>query len=501
MVLRERIKTTLKQMHLTSLGQEKLEAEVNAAGLYEFKQTEKEKVFIGTVGVIRDITKRRAMERELIASYQLLEKRVEARTKELADANARLLCEVEIREQAEKDIKESEQLLQAILDGMGAAVFYVDPSKYIIKSANRVGLSMLKMAEEDVVGKRCCDLICPGKHFSPGRHCHIYMEKILNKEGQLELDDGRIIPVIKHVLPFDIKGRKYHVEILFDQTERKSLERQLAYAQKLEAVGQLAAGIAHEVNTPIQYIGSNIDYIQGVVKDIFQFLSTHEKLLDEVRSGRKTEETIQRLDNFLSNNNLDEMTGEVNEALSDSLEGVNRISTIVRAMKRFSHPDIDSKKPVDVNAAIMNTLTVARNEWKYHSKVETSLAPKLPTIFCAPGDFNQLMLNLIVNAAHANTEKYTNGTEMGRLHIQTSTDGERVIVEVEDSGIGIEAQNMDRVFDPFFTTKEVGKGTGQGLAIVHAIVDKHGGEITFTSERGVGTKFMVSLPIGEDSCP
>jgi signal transduction histidine kinase len=177
---------------------------------------------------------------------------------------------------------------------------------------------------------------------------------------------------------------------------------------------------------------------------------------------------------------------------------VTRVSRIVQAMKEFSHPSTAEKTPVDLPRAIENTLTVARNEWKYVAEVVTDFDPALPAVRCLPGEVNQMLLNLIVNAAHAIGDVVgTGGERKGTLTVTTRRVGNWAEIRVSDTGTGIPAKIRERVFDPFFTTKPVGKGTGQGLAIAHAVVvDKHGGQITLETEEGRGTTFIVRLPLG-----
>ncbi|KAF5029718.1 Sensor protein ZraS [anaerobic digester metagenome] len=189
---------------------------------------------------------------------------------------------------------------------------------------------------------------------------------------------------------------------------------------------------------------------------------------------------------------------EAPHALEQSVEGVGRVTAIVSAMKKFSHPGGEEKTAVDVNAAVENTVIVAKNEWKYVADVDLELDRTLPPVMCLPGDFNQVLLNILVNAAHAVGEKVRGTTDKGRIVIRTEADGDFLKLSVTDTGMGISEANRPKIFDPFFTTKEVGKGTGQGLAITHNIVvAKHGGSIDFESEPGKGTTFIVRVPFGD----
>jgi signal transduction histidine kinase len=188
---------------------------------------------------------------------------------------------------------------------------------------------------------------------------------------------------------------------------------------------------------------------------------------------------------------------EIPRALNQSLEGVDRVAKIVRAMKEFSHPARE-KTATDLNRAIQSTITVASNEWKYVAEVDMDLDTNLPAVHCSPAEFNQVVLNMVVNAAHAIADVVGDGSKgKGKIRVKTRPDGDWAIVEISDSGCGMPAHIQQRIFDPFFTTKEVGKGTGQGLAIAHnVVVDKHGGTIKVVSSPGAGTTFIIRLPIG-----
>ncbi len=277
-----------------------------------------------------------------------------------------------------------------------------------------------------------------------------------------------------------------------DVTERQQMEVQLRHSQKLEAIGQLAAGIAHEINTPIQYVGDNAVFLQDAFQDVLDFLAL---LQERIEAGEITgdwKEKVQALD-------LDYLQVEIPKAIQQSLEGVGRVAKIVSAMKDFSHPGGAARERVDLNRAIESTITVSRNVWKYAATLETDFDSALPLVPCFPGEFNQVILNLLVNAAHAieeaNASKPSGST--GQIRVSTRQMDDSVEIRISDTGAGIPEAIRSRVFDPFFTTKPVGKGTGQGLSIARAvIVDKHGGTIDLLSEPGKGTTFILRLPLG-----
>lgn len=288
-------------------------------------------------------------------------------------------------------------------------------------------------------------------------------------------------------------------EIWQDRRDEVFLEQRLAQAQKLETVGELAAGIAHEINTPVQFVGDNLRFLRDRTTDLLQMGGGLAAVLVSAREGSLTEELLRELEERCRSADLEYMVDEIPRAIEQSLEGVEHVATIVRAMKAYSHPSVEMA-PSDLNAAIANAITVSRNEWKYVAEVVANLDPTLPAVTCAPGQFNQVMLNLIVNAAHA-IEAHGGETPRtkGLIAVASRWTDEYVEVTVEDDGCGIEPEDQARIFEPFFTTKEVGRGTGQGLSMVrHLIVKNHGGSIDVTSSPGEGSCFTIRMPLDTD---
>lgn len=283
-----------------------------------------------------------------------------------------------------------------------------------------------------------------------------------------------------------------------DISRRRELQSQLAHAQKLESIGQLSAGIAHEINTPTQYVGDNTRFIQEAVEDLLRAFGAYEALARAVGSGEGVEESLAEATRTAAECDVEYLKEELGSAIDQSLEGIDRVATIVRAMKEFSHPGTAAKTPIDLAAAVKNTITVATNEWKYVATIETDFDKSLPTVPCLPGDFNQVVLNLIVNGAHAIREVVGDSGQKGVLRIATRREGDEALLSISDTGCGIPEAILGRVFDPFFTTKDVGVGTGQGLAIARSvIVDKHGGSISVDTKVGTGTTFTIRLPLGK----
>lgn len=289
------------------------------------------------------------------------------------------------------------------------------------------------------------------------------------------------------------------IALVRDRTKRKQLEAQLSLAQKMESVGQLAAGIAHEINTPIQFVGDNVRFLADAFEDINSLMAVYDRL-SQVRQRLTPEDKI--FDEIHAKRveaDLEFIREEIPKAIEQSKTGIQRVATIVQAMKEFSHPGATESTTVDINASLESTITVSRNEWRYVAELETDFEDNLPAVLGYPGDLNQAFLNIIVNAAHA-IEQQGVASDLGKITVATKSQGDWIEVRISDSGCGIPEDKKRKIFDPFFTTKAVGKGTGQGLSIVHQVItDKHLGKIDVESVPGNGTTFIISLPIDPES--
>lgn len=315
--------------------------------------------------------------------------------------------------------------------------------------------------------------------------------------------NGEEFPIEIGVSSLDHEGSIHLVWIIRDISRRKqeearqaALENELQRAQKLEALGTLASGVAHELNTPIQYIGDNVRFLQEAFSDIKDLIDLYKLAMEQ--GPDQLSQHLASINSKVEDIDLEFLLSESPQAIEQSLHGLQQAASIVKAIKNFSHPGDEILKPIDLNEAIATTLTVTRNQWKYVARVETDFDQNLPPLECRPEDINQILVNLIVNAADAFEE--AGQTTHGLITIRTRLEDNRVLIEINDDGPGIPKDILSKIFDPFFTTKDVGKGSGQGLAICYSIItQKYSGNIHCDSIEGKGTSFKIILPLKKNT--
>jgi len=410
------------------------------------------------------------------------------------------------------DITERKAIQKALRRAHEEAELFINSVPSILIGISRDSrIKRWNLAAAQVFGLTAAEVA--GKHLA---NCGIQW---VHADMQVEIDSWGAGQESRRVeaLPFVIKGETRFLglnlnwigvqeegtdELLIigsDVTEREVLGQQLRQSQKLEAIGQLAAGIAHEINTPIQYVGDNTRFLQESWPSFHALFAITREMQQEATPGPISPQTLQRLDALAQGADFEYLQTEIPHAIEQSLEGIQRVTKIVRAMKEFSHPGAEEKKSIDINQAIETTITVARSEWKYVADVETHFDPDLPLVLCHAGEFNQVILNLLINAAQAIAHVVGEGSQnKGRIVVSTARDQDSAEISISDTGAGIPEAVRSRVFEPFFTTKPVGKGTGQGLSLAHtAIVRRHGGKIWFDSELGKGTTFHIRIPFAK----
>lgn len=434
-----------------------------------------------------------------------------------------LECFVDIseRKRAEAALQESEQSYRNQFVNNSAVMLLIEPTDGKIIDANAAALHFYGYPRERLLAMSISDI----NRIPPSEVLHA-MDSVpegvgMHFEFQHRLADGSVREVEVSSSRIQFGGRLVLHSIIHDISERKraewerqQLEIQLRHVQKMESIGRLAAGIAHEINTPIQYVLNNVVFVRDAFSHLNAMHQSYRELLARLDAGTVIEAQVAQLKASEGSANTDFFCSETPVAIEQSMEGIDRVIKIVRAMKDFSHPGTGGPTPTDINQQIASTLTVCRSEWKYVAEVVTDFDPELPLVPCYSSEFNQAILNIVVNAAQAIADvvvgsndmpptfgsmerrRVQDGRSKGTITVTTRKDGDWVEVRISDTGPGIPHEVRDSLFDPFFTTKEVGKGSGLGLAIVHSIiVKKHGGTLRLESEPGKGSAFIFRLPL------
>ncbi|MEA4906442.1 MAG: ATP-binding protein, partial [Anaerolineaceae bacterium] len=318
---------------------------------------------------------------------------------------------------------------------------------------------------------------------------------LITKDGQRKLVTGRSTPLqnshselIGYVLVFD------------DVTRQKMIEAQFMLSQKMESIGLLAAGIAHEINTPMQFVGDNTQFFRDSFGDLFAILDLVEQFCQTSQTGSHSADDQRQMELIcekMKHVDLGYLRTEIPTAIEQTLDGIDRIRKIVLAMRSFSHHAVHEKRLTDINHCIESTITITRNEWKYNADIETHLEAGLPMVTCEADSIQQALLNIMINASQAIQTAIEQGIRTrGKISVCSYSDASCVYISIQDSGIGIPKKIIHRIFDPFFTTKGECKGTGQGLSIVHnIIVNRHQGRILVDSTPNEGSTFIIQLPI------
>lgn len=432
------------------------------------------------------------LEKKRNRSIDGLDALVAKRTKELQ----KRIKELEI---ARSELNKSEMEFRSIFENIHEAYYRIDLEGRLIM-ANPSGIRLMGYTSFDEIKNiKIKNFWIDQKKYKSFSDELRRMGRVSGYETSLRMKDGDLITVLigSHLL-FDADGALMATEgTLVDITERRALETQLSHARKLEAVGQLAAGIAHEINTPIQYVGDNSRFVQNSFRDLKKFLNKCQKLAKTLDEGMSVKDYLKKVQSAVEELDVDYFMEEIPHAIEQTLDGVERVSAIVRYLKEFAHPGIKEKTLMDINRSIENTVLVSQNEWKYVAEMETDLDSSLPLIPCLPGEINQVFLNIIINAAQAirdNIHDYRD--EKNTIRISTCKKGSNVEIRISDTGPGIPEEIQPMIFEPFFTTKDVGKGTGQGLAISRSVIEEtHQGDLSFETEPGKGATFVIHLPI------
>ena len=447
----------------------------------------------GIISVLLDLTdKNRA------------EKLLRDRTAELLKSDAELKRQIKKARKAKRKVEQAHREMEHLISSLPTILIGLSRENQVIHW-NAVAAREFERPAADMMGltlNQCglewdWDKISDGIAKSQSEGCPVRLDNILYRNANGE---ERYLGLT--ITPFNAKGSSNLGLTIIgaDITDRVKFETQLHQSQKMEAIGQLAAGIAHEINTPAQFVGDNTRFLQDAFGDLIAACSLYKESINAAECGTLNAEGIKDLERRVAELDIAYLEEEVPQAIQQTLKGIDRITHIVQAMKIFAHPGGGEKEPVDINKEIEKTVTITRNEWKYVADLITDFDTGLPSVQCHRAEFNQVILNLIVNAAHAIADvNAAQSSERGTIKISSSLAGSWAEIRISDSGPGIPKEIRHRVFDLFFTTKEPGRGTGQGLAIAHSvIVDKHGGTIDIESEENRGTTFVIRLPVNEN---
>lgn len=401
------------------------------------------------------------------------------------------------------------ELLHALLDYAPDHIYFKDASSQFLRiSRSQARIFGLKDPAE-AIGKTDFDFFT-AEHASAAYADEQRIlrtgEPVIDHEEMETWENGRISWVATTKLPlYDASGKLIGTfGVSHDITSRKQaeaarreMETQLQLAQKMESIGRLAAGVAHEINTPTQFITDNTHFLADSFTRFSAVLGSYRSLRDILTTGGDCGAALAAASAAEAEAEIDYLLGEIPRCLQQSQDGLARVARIVCSLKEFAHPNSPELTPADLNRTIETALVVSRHEWKYVAEVTTELDPSLPPIPCVVDEFSQVVLNLVINAAHAIEDalKERSGGR-GKIVVRTRLEPNWAVLEIEDDGTGMKPEVRDRIFEPFFTTKPSGKGTGQGLAIVHTVIAKHHrGTIDVFTELGLGTKFVIKLPL------
>lgn len=428
---------------------------------------------VGAVVVFRDVSLRRLYEQTLADQQQVLESQVAERTAALTASQQRL-----------KGI--SDNLFEGVLvvDETGQISFANNSARSLLQCTQIQGLALdqvMRLGNSD--GDIGFDRACWPQVIADGQPRH-------EDDVVFVTSTGTAVNVAFGCSPLIEQGRCVGAIISFrDISQLKNAQKETLQSSRLASVGQLAAGIAHEINTPIQYVGDNLRFVRDAIGDMANVLALARSV---AQSGVGTD--CRDFETAYAAADIDYLKDELPVAIGQSLDGVAQVSRIVLSMKEFSHPGSSHKSMTDINRALDSTITVSRNTWKQVATIETDFAADLPSVQCHAGEINQVFLNLIINAAHAIE---ASGKPLpGCITVRTRKNGDNITISIQDSGTGIPSAIKEKIFDPFFTTKSVGKGTGQGLAICLDVVKiKHGGRLEVNGNEGSGAEFVITLPI------
>lgn len=358
----------------------------------------------------------------------------------------------------------------------------------LVEAVNDETLRMLGWSEGELIGGAQQKIF--GESWVPAREANPI--QVLRTERELRTRNGHRVPALLSITVMDTGHQHSVVCVAIDLSERKKLEAELLHAHKLESIGRLAAGVAHEINTPIQFISDSVRFARDAVNDLAALYQQYREVREAGASGGDLLEKLREVDVVDARVDAPFLFEQLPGALGRAMEGLQQVANIVRATKDFAYPTTREKRPANINKALQSTLTIGKREYAEAADLIVELG-ELPLVPCHIGELNQVFLNLIINAAHAIQDRKRGGR--GRITVRTYLEWSNVLIVIGDDGDGIPEAIQQLVFDPFFTTKDVGRGSGQGLAIARSVVvERHGGSLEFDTKAGQGTQFFVRIP-------
>ncbi len=430
----------------------------------------------------------------------------------LADAAGRIFGAAEVvrdvtrRRRTEREMLLASQDIEMLLSSIRSILVGLDGQDQV-RRFNASAEKALGLSAEAAVGRNFFDI---GVHWEGQAVSRAIaasrqrLEPVRVDEVRCRTPSGgeRLLGLTVNPVPA-VEGAAPGVLILGqDLSDIKVRELKAFHERRMQAIGRLAAGIAHEINTPIQYVGYNAGFLDEAFGDLLGCLAAYRHLAEQAAANAtgSLAEAIQAVRDQEAQIDLEYLREEIPAAIANTRKGIRQVTEIVSAMRQMSHPGTGEMLFFDCNAAVRDIVTVTRNAWKHVAEVDMDLAGDLPLVYGLPHEVSQVLLNVILNAAQAVEERVSQEPwTRGRIGIATGVSGGCVVVSVSDTGPGIAEAVQARIFDPFFTTKEAGKGTGQGLAISQAVMARHGGGIDFQTRLGEGTTFFVRFPAGEAS--
>ncbi len=442
--------------------------------------------------LIAENKQRKKVEEELEKHKKNLESEIEKRTIELVNSNKELKLEVMERQKAESALKDSEERYRILIENAIVGVLLIQDGK--ITFANSICSKMCGYDQEEIIDRSFLHFIHPDDHeLAINNHRKrlmgekvedSYPLRIINKQGETRWFQINAVCMI-----YD--GKQTILTFLNDITQQRQLELQVLQSEKMASIGQLAAGVAHEINNPVGFVSCNFNTLEGYQRQLSELITKYKEIASLINMHPESREKffleLKEIEKLEDEIDIDYVLNDFPLIIKESEDGVNRVKKIVSDLKNYAHPGNENKQLTDINRNIESTLNMVWNELKYRVEVEKELN-EIPAVECYPQLLNQVFMNLIVNAAQAIEDK-------GKIKIKTRRYNNHIEINISDTGMGIPKENLTRIFDPFFTTKDVGKGTGLGLHVCYNIVNKHHGTINVESDVGKGTTFTVNLPI------